>query len=709
MDDNTIDVRGIVSLLRRQFRLILVTVILIVGVATAIAFALTPTYTASALILVDPSNKNLLDPETQMTSAVADSARIDSEVELVRSDNVLLKVIQSENLTADEEFGVSLGMSARLLAFFRIAQPTLPTGEEALNQTLTKLRTAVSVQRRGLTYLISVDVRSKDPAKSAHLTNTLTRLYIADQLDFKVNSMLASRDILQARIEQARDAIVRSEGSFDSFIEQNLARITRETGRPDLASMARQAEEIAAAREQSISVSGQVRASLQNQDWSSVVAGLQSDALTELERQRAELAMNLSGAAAGSPAEIDLRAELAGIEERLRQTAETELTSLERSVQSSQAQEDTLRQNLRREVLSSSLSGDVLTQIYELQQNAELARGQYQTLLARVQDVEAQADLQVADSRIVSPALSPQVPSFPNKLLIIALAALASLGVGVALAFLYENLIGGFTSEDQVASVLRTQIAATIPRERSKSEKDSLSNMIVTSPLSIFSESIRRVRAALENSLRANDRVSLRNGKVIMVTSTIPNEGKTTLAVSLARSYASSGKRTILIDCDLRKPSIHRHLNVEPGSGLLEFLTSELTEADITPVLTRDPLTSATFVIGSRRSDLPTDQLLAGPSFQRLLEAARLAFDVVILDTPPIGPVVDGLYLAQFVDAIAFVVRWAATEQIEAKRAIASLTAAKPPDAPILTILNQQNDARPTYERKYGGYYSYSS
>ena len=710
MDETEFDIRSIFGLLRRQFRLIVITVIAVVGLAGVITFSLTPIYSSSALIMVDPSNKNLLDPETQGTSAGADSARIDSEVELVRSDNVLLKVIDSQKLMADEEFGVSLGTWTQLMGFLRLADPALPSGEDALNQSLNRLRSAVSVQRRGLTYLISVQVHSESRGKAADLANAIAQAYISDQLASKVNSMLASRDILQARIGQARTAISSSESSFDNFITDNITRISEDTGRTDIASMHTQLEQLEAARKQQSAVADTVQQALNQGDLDTLVANLQGDATAELKRQREQLTRTLQGTEANSPVAVDLRKELTGLEAQIKQSAEAEVSTLRTTVQQSQAQEDTLRQSLRTQVLGSSLSADVLTRLYELQQSSELARSQYQTLLSRAQDLEAQADLQLADSRIVSPALAPQSPSFPNKTLILALAALAALGLGVALAFLYENLIGGFTTEDQVESVLRTTVATTIPRERAKSEKESLSNMMVTSPLSVFAESIRRARAAIEQSFRARPRTDERASKVIMVTSTSPNEGKTTLALSLARSYALSGHRTLLIDCDLRKPSIHRHLGVEPSKGLLDFLADgDGSQTALTNIFSEDSMTNVMTIVGARRSDLPTDQLLAGASFGRLINAARRSFDVVVLDTPPIGPVVDGLYIAPFADAIMYVVRWASTSQSEAKKGISALASAKAPETDIVVVLNQQDESRASYQRKYGSYYSYST
>jgi capsular exopolysaccharide synthesis family protein len=709
MDHSEFELRSIFGLLRRQFRLILATIVAVMSLAAVIAFSLTPVYTSSALIMVDPSNKDLLDPQNQISSASADSARIDSEVELARSDSVLLKVVQKKNLIADPEFGLSLGTWARILSFLRLAEPTLPSGEDAVNQTLSKLRSAVHVQRRALTYLISIQASAENRALAADMANAVAQTYIADQVDAKIEGILASRDILQARAEQARQAIVSSENSFDDFVESNIARISQDTGRTDLIALQRQIDELRSSRTQNSSLVNSMQMALRTQDLETIVSDLQSDAIDELEQQRADLLANLESAADGTSTAINLRDELAAIEQRMLDEARIATTSLADQIQENQDTEDTLRQSLRSLVLDQSLSADVLTELYELQRGSEIARRQYETLLSRIQDVEAQADLQIADSRVVSPALAPQYAAFPNKTLILALAGFCAILLGLVLAFLYENLIGGFTGDEQLAQVLKLPVAATVPRQRAKSEKESVANTVVTTPLSGFSESIRRIRANIDQSVRHAGPDKPPATKVIMVTSTAPNEGKTTLSLSLARSYALTGQRTLIIDCDLRKPSLHRHLNIESSTGLLDYLSSDGDGVPLQSIISSDPLTSTTTILGARRSNLPTDQLLSAVSFARLIRAARNSFEVIVLDTPPVGPVIDGHYVAPHADAIVFVTRWATTSQSDARKAVTGLMAARQPDTQVLAVLNHQDETRSAHYRRYGSYYSYTS
>jgi capsular exopolysaccharide synthesis family protein len=714
MNDQGFDLRSILGLLRRQARLIAITVLAVLVVATAAVFTMKPIYTASTLVLVDPSRKDLLDPNAQLGGGSGESARVDSEVELAKSEATLLQTIEDENLIDDSEFGVRLGWRDSVLGFFRIAEPKLPTGDEALQSVMAKLRESVTVQRRGLTFMLAIQARSPDPATAARIANAVAAAYIKVQLDAKIRSTLASRDIIQSRIAGASTAVSQSEGAFDKFIEDNIDKITAETGRTDLAGLRTQLKEIGANRARDAAMADLVQRSLEQRDWAAVSANLGSQAVTALAAQRAALVNSLADTVADSQQSIDLRAEVAKLDTQLESSTTEELTTMRQRVATYQSQATDVRTQLRTNILSTDLPPEVLTNIYELQQNAEIARTQYQTLLSRLRELEAQAYLQVADSRVVSQTLPPSEPSFPNPRQILTLAGLAALGLGIGLAFLRENFVGGFTSEAQLHSFLRAPVISAVPRQkevRSGAGEGGIGEYMVSSPLSIFAESVRRIRVGIDQALQrgqAGRPASEDGGIVIMVTSASPSEGKSTLALSITRAYALAGHKTLLIDCDMRKPSIHRQLNLEPSSGLLEYLTHAVQEDALPSIMTVDDESGAQVVLGARRSDIATDSLLSSTTFARLISAARTTFDIVVLDTPPVGPVVDGLYLAKHADSIVFVVRWASTSQHDVRHAVSLLQGAKKPEAEILSVLNQQEISKSAYSGKYAGYYSAS-
>jgi len=232
----------------------------------------------------------------------------------------------------------------------------------------------------------------------------------------------------------------------------------------------------------------------------------------------------------------------------------------------------------------------------------------------------------------------------------------------------------------------------------------------------MFAESIRRLRVGVELSLRRvrpKDGASP-SGSVIMVSSAVPSEGKSTLALLLARAFAMSGRRTVLIDCDLRKPRVLELLGGPPADaksspaglvGVGQYLAMHENASSLADLLCQDPETDLKVALGVRHREIPADNLMTGQSLASLVHAATRDFEIVVLDTPPVGPVVDGIYLAQYADVIVFVVRWASTLQQEVRSAISSLASAKRRDAEIVGVLNQQDRSRATYRRKYAVYY----
>ncbi|MCV0428495.1 MAG: AAA family ATPase, partial [Roseibium sp.] len=630
---------------------------------------------------------------------------------------VLLDVISNgyqggpNSLITDPEFGVKLSKRDKLLAFLRIKDAALPSGEEALGKVLQTLKDAVSVRRQGLTYLIAVEVRSENPQRAAALANAISETYIRNQIELKVVGAIAARDVVQRQIQQAEAMVVTAEANFNDYIFDNINTFISETGRADFGTMRDRIQAIGLERTDAETRLSILDQTLQSRDFGALASALENEAVSALQGQRESLLQQLATSSNNSTEAVNLRAQLTQIENELLNQAKSASSSVRAELSEIEKRGSEMRATLSSEILSSNLPPAILAQIYRLQQVSLNATTQYQALLSRTQTLETEAALQVADSRIVSPAFTPTSSSYPNTKLILAGSFVFALGAGVGFAFLFENFIGGFTNQDQVEAHLRAPVATVIPKQAPVNPTSaSVSESVIDSPLSMFAESIRRMRVSMDQAVlkarSGSEDAEITRGKIIMISSALPGEGKSTVALSLARTLALSGFKTLIIDCDLRKPSVHKQLQMEPSNGLADYLKGALDNGDLMDIVKTDERTGLTAVVGARRSDIPTDQLIDRGSFARMISNATSRFEYIILDSPPIEPVVDGLYLAKYADVIAFVIRWATTPQRLCAQSLEKLDEAKRPNAQIVTLLNQQEGKKAGYFTAYSDYYT---
>ncbi|SEL10292.1 GumC family protein [Pacificibacter marinus] len=686
-ETETVDIRGILSMLRRQMRLILISVVIVIGLALMYLFNATSIYTSQALIYVDPSKKDLLSVEQFASgSSSADNSKIDSEVEILRSNRVLFETMNLMGLIKDDEFGPQLSRidHIKLAVGIEVESPNDP--KVLVASTSQKLRNSVDIRRKGLTYLITVSANSENPEKAAEIANTMAEVYIRQQIASKVESALASRDVLQAQIDTARSGLAQSEASFNTFITDNLTRLEAEVGTERFTELQSQLESVRTETLQTQTQIASARTALDEMNWDTLLETLSSDALSALERQRVALEQRLQGTPEGSDEEINLRAGLLTIQTNMEQQAQAAFGSLEQSLALKEDSLDELQGSLRNEVLKGDLSPDTLASIFSLQQESDISQRQYSNLLSRMRDLEAQAMVQVADSRLVSEALPPNFPSAPNRKMILALAMVLATGIGVGLAFINEFLVGGITSLSQLRNIITTGVViGSVPKVVLTDTQLGVGDLVIDEPMSSFSESLRRIRANIDQELR--DTVD--GCAIIMVTSANSNEGKSSLSLSLARTYANAGKNVLLIDGDLRKPSQHKLLGVQPNEGFLDYLSNPGGDSDIDrSFYITDSKSRAGVILGRGQADVPTDQLLQTETFLNLMKSARKNMDIIIIDTPPMLPVVDARYIAQHADAIIMAVRYGMTSQSDVREGFVQLEAAKRSKVSIYTVLN---------------------
>ena len=366
---------------------------------------------------------------------------------------------------------------------------------------------------------------------------------------------------------------------------------------------------------------------------------------TDLLQQDAQLATKYKPA---HPAMINIKAQEHDLEQKIEDEINKIVRSMAAEVAVSRARETSLRDSLQQLEKSSSVQGDAEVRLRELERQTDSTKMLYENFLNRFKQTSTQQDIQEPDARLIAEASVPGAPSYPRTRVMIGVAFLGSVLVGICAAFGVERLDNGFRTPHQLEKLAQVTCLGLVPALKSK---DTPHDTVVKNPLAPYSEAIRTIRTALRYSDIDNP------PKVVLVTSSLPQEGKSVTSLSLARSVASAGGKSLLIDCDLRRPSIGKALKSDGTTGLLSLFEPGM---DIRKVIQVDPSSGMHFITTTTGTTNPQD-LLGSKHLRNIIEGLRAHYDLIVLDTPPILGVSDAFILSHIADTTMFLIRWGFT------------------------------------------------
>ncbi|MEQ8747394.1 polysaccharide biosynthesis tyrosine autokinase [Pyruvatibacter sp.] len=711
-DEDLIDIRALINVLRRRMGVIAGSVLLITGITLLVVFQLTPLYTASAQILIDPREQQVVDIEAVMSGLPPDSAAIDSEVEVLRSRTLAARAVEQLELVNDPEFNSVLrepGMMASLdpRSWFA-SENNVPAEDQArieLNRVIDALQSRLSVSRRGLTYVISISFTSEDAVKATKVVNTIADLYVLEQLEAKYEATKRANDWLNGRLTELRGEVRAAQEAVEIYRRDNdlVASSGVTVNEQQLAELNGQlilARADLAEREAKFR---RYRELLRSGSGADTLADvLQSPVIAQLRQQEAEVTRRLAELSSRygdrHPEMIKVRAERRDLAVAIDREVGRTVANVENEVEVTRTRVASLQNSLNELQGRSGEGGLKEVRLRELESDAEAVRTLYESFLERFKQTTEQTSLQEADSRILSEATVPNAPSYPNKTLFLALALVGSGMVGVGLAFALEQLDDAFSNVAQLEKALGLPHLASVPEVSgdltSRGPIKAPFDVILKKPLSAYSEAFRALRSGIALSDVDNP------PQVVLVTSALPGDGKTTTAISLARAADAAGIRTVLVDCDLRRPTVHKSFGVTPEAGIVEVLAGQ---ADLESVLLQDPQSSLQILPVRSGAANPPD-LLGSNHMANLLKRLRGDFDLVILDSAPVLPVVDSRVLSRLSDKVVFVVAWRNTPRDAAGNAVRDL---RDYGADIAGVLFERLDLKKQQRYSYGdsGYY----
>jgi polysaccharide biosynthesis transport protein len=704
-DGEGIDVRELLNVVRRRYPVILGTVVLVMALAAVYVSQLVPRYAAESWVMLDTRHVKL-GLEDMMSGIEVDGAVVRSEMDLIKSYPLAAKVAKQLQLESVPEFNSSLrrpsfgdylrhpvgflkeqlhrllgGSRApaaaarrtdgKLAGAFDLFPPPAATAASAPSDDpdsgiIWSLMGHVSVSTDGRSYLLRIRAESESPMLAAKIANTYADTYLLDQLELKYAAVRRTSAWLNEHMTELRDKLNQSENAVEQFKQQHHITETRagtvtaqqltEINTQLITAAAERAQKEASLRE----LQGQLRA---GQMPTSVLVSaplLQSlrQQQAALMQQQAELATRYKPE---HPVMVKLHAEIADLAGKIKEETEKAEAGLASDVAVARAREAALRDTLAGLQQSTDQQDQASIQLRELEREAAANKVLYENFLSKFKQTSAQEDIQQPDARLVAPAIPPGGPYFPNRSMLMSMALVISAIVGLALAFALEYLDDGYRTGEQVEQDLGVRALGLVPNV---SGADTPHSMIVAQPKALYSEAVRSVRTALRYTNLA------RPPKLVLVTSSLPGEGKTVMALSLARSVARSGGKALLVDCDLRRPGIARLTGCGTARNLLDLFDGAEPET----LINRDSGSGADVVTVKGGTANPQDAL-GSERMQSFLEAMRGRYDLIVLDAPPTLVVNDPIVLSHFVDATVFLVRWEKSSRKSVRQGLQRLRA----------------------------------
>jgi polysaccharide biosynthesis transport protein len=678
--------------LRRQQWLIAAFVFVGFVAGAGVLLTVAPRYTAESSILLDPRKPEVTElPGFSSEQKAPEVAEVRSEVEVLLSENHIRRVVAHLDLTKHADFLGEPPAYSELVAWVKEtiatavpwlaeAVPVLrrrPGGDgqqDPLIAATEKYRSNLTVTNDGRSYVIRIGYTSHDPELAAAIVNAHLQLYIADQVGSKRQIGEKAAAWLKRELELLEVKLASSEAAAQQFREDNQIILSGGTTllSQQLAAVNAQIPVAAAERENQESRLQHARALLRKGQFESESAVLESTVMQNLRQHEATLVRRMAEMRAiydeRHPAVLKLEAEMRDVRGEMAAGLGRIINQIGNEVEVARTREKELRTRLFELEKRSLAAARAETKLREFEREISANRSLVDVLLTRYKQVGVQGEIQQADARILTTALVPINPTFPKLRLHMPLVLFGSLLLGTLFALLREVMQRGFKGSHEIEAECELPSLGSVPVVPAAWWKDGApQDLVVDRAQSSFAEAIRYIRNSIQSSSASEE-----PPKALLVTSSLPHEGKSVLAVSLARSFAEAGQRTLLIDCDLRSPSVQKMLGAARDPDRPDLGTVLTGNAHWLDAVQKDPKSALTF-IASEPSARPRHDLLACRPMSRLIEQARQHYDIVIFDTPPITAVSDTLVLARYVDATMLAVRWGATPRDIAKTSLNKL------------------------------------
>lgn len=661
-------------LIARRWRYVIIGSVVLCGLLSLIATLLmTPQYTSTTTIEISRESNKVTDIQgVEREAGVSDQEFYQTQYGLLQSRSLSERVAIQLRLVDDPKFFEMYRTSEPQSGFQQVNGRYTAAGRKIRQRVAGEiLRRNIGITPARLSRLVDIHFTSPDPAFSAKVANAWANNFIDTNLERKVQATAYGRNLLSRQLAQAKEKLDESQRKLVAYASDqriiNLPAQGGQNGSADERSIV--ADDLASLNSAlSQATTDRIQAQARYQQLGRAGASteaLRNQAINNLRQRRAELAAEYQRlmvqfepaypAARAIQSQItQLDRSIAREEERVTGSLQADFREAQEREKALQARVDQLKSNfldLRRRSIQYNI----------YQQEVDTNRALYDGLLKRFEEIGVAGGVGINNVSVVDSADVPEKPSSPRLVLNLAFSLLIGLGIGGALAFALEQMDEAFADPAEVQRRLGLPLLGTVPKVEGSTPKEAMLDR---------KSNIVDAYLAVQTSLAFTTEHGV--PRSFAVTSTRPGEGKSTTALALAATLARAHKRVILVDADMRSPSVHHLANVSNDQGLSNFLAGQ---DDIMPLMFEMADMS---ISAMAAGPIPPNaaELLTGNRFSLLLERLFEHFDHVVIDSPPVMGLADALLIAKRVEGVVYVVESHGIRSTLVKTALSRLTAA---------------------------------
>lgn len=706
-----IDLDALLAAARRQARL--VALFGLVGLVLGVVYILAtpPQYTSGTRILLDDSLTRFAEDKPTPPAGPQADAMVSSEVEILKSSRLARAVVLAEKLQDNEAFlnpprsplSTLKATIKSVAGFFSSRSEDEPGSvqDAKIGRAISILQDGVHAERVGRSFVIDLSFTAPDPKLAGSIARAYANAYLSDHLDANFDATQRATVWLQGRLDELRENSQKAALEVEQFRAANGLTAARGElmSEQQLSDLNKQLILAQADTANALARYNQFKAIVDSGPENAVknatipqekgASGSNSAAINDMKARYLSVSkreQDISSRFGQDHAQaVALRAEQANLTNQIYAELERLTESYRNEYQVAKSREDSLRGNVGDLAGQNSQTSQAQVKLRDLEQKSQALNTLYQAFLARYEQAAQQRSFPIAEARVISTAGNPTSASSPRKTMVLGLSLVLGLFAGMAAGAVQEFRERFFRTGDDVRDALDLNFLGYLPliggrfadaRPRAQPTADTpatnssgpetvtprILRVAINQPASSFAETLRNVKLASDVVLHRT------SGKVIGFVSVLPREGKTTTAANFAGLLAANGARTLLIDADLRNPGLSRGLSLTPDKGLVEALVGEHRWQSACLVDRKTKLVILPAVVRRRLSH--TSELISGPAMAALLEEARKSFDYVVVDLPPLGPVVDAKAFAPLADGFVLVAEWGATPRLLVRSAL---------------------------------------